>query len=390
MMAVSETPQASEVPAAKPGEFSALQLGRHRLWPPTVLAPMAGVTNAPFRTLCRRFGAGLCISEMVTVRPLVEGNPKTWRLATFVEGEFPRSQQLYGVDPYWVGEAVKRLLDEDRVDHLDLNFGCPVRKVTRLGGGAALPHRPRLLARIVTAAVAAAGTIPVSIKFRMGIDDEHLNYLDTGRIAQDCGCVAVTLHARTAAQGYEGAARWTAISALKDHLSINVLGNGDVWEAADAIRMMRSTHCDGVVVGRGCLGRPWLFDDLSRMYSGQRPAPAPSLGVVVDLMLEHATLLSKWSGEGPGMRAFRKHATWYTKGFPSSALLRERLTRVDSLAELHHLLAGVDREVQFPKVALRAPRAKSSRNGTLALPPGYLQDPDAVEPPADETYADGG
>src|SRR6188768_3956112 len=199
-----------DVAPAKPGEFAALEIGPMRVWPPVVLAPMAGVTNYPFRALCRRFGAGLYVSEMITARPLVEGNQKTLRIADFGPDESPRSLQLYGVDPYYVGEAVKRLIGEGRVDHIDMNFGCPVRKVTSKGGGAAIPAKPRLLAGIVRAAVKASDSVPVTIKFRMGIDERVTTYLDAGRVGETEGVVAVALHARTAAQLYDGQARWEA------------------------------------------------------------------------------------------------------------------------------------------------------------------------------------
>ncbi|HVR70957.1 MAG TPA: tRNA dihydrouridine synthase DusB, partial [Vicinamibacteria bacterium] len=317
---------------------------------------MAGVTNPPFRTLCRRFGAGLYVSEMITARALVEGNRKTALLASFGAEETTRSLQLYGVDPRYVGEAVRVLVGERRVDHLDMNFGCPVRKVTRKGGGAAIPLKPRLLRSIVRAAVSAAGAVPVTLKFRMGIDADLLTYLESGRIAQEEGCAAVGLHARTAAQLYDGQADWDAIARLKRCVTrIPVLGNGDVWEAEDALRMMRSTGCDGVIVGRGCLGRPWLFRDLADVFDGREPRNPPRFGTVVDVMLEHARLLAEWLGEAGAMPSFRKHATWYTKGFPGGAALRERLMRVRTLAELAGILGGADRDLPFPPDAMRVP-----------------------------------
>src|SRR6185295_4853158 len=289
------SPLNRDVKPAESGEFSPTWIGPLRVWPPVVLAPMAGVTNPPFRTLCRRYGAGLYVSEMITARALVEGNRKTVLMASFSPEETTRSLQLYGVDPHYVGEAVRLLVGEGRVDHLDMNFGCPVRKVTSKGGGAAIPLKPRLLRNIVAAAVAAAGAVPVSIKFRMGIDDRYLTYLDAGRIGEEEGCAAVGLHARTAAQLYDGEARWDAIARLKAAITrIPVLGNGDVWEAEDALRMMRTTGCDGVVVGRGCLGRPWLFRDLADVFEGREPQDPPDLGGVVDVMLEHARLLTAW------------------------------------------------------------------------------------------------
>src|SRR5687768_8031080 len=295
---------------------------------------MAGVTNYPFRSLCRRFGAGLYVSEMITARPLVEGREKTLRLADFGPEEAPRSLQLYGVDPYFVGEAVKRLVGEGRVDHIDMNFGCPVRKVTRKGGGAAIPLKPKLLRNIVRAAVQNAERVPVTIKFRLGIDDQYLTFRDAGRVGDEEGCAAVGLHARTAAQLYDGEARWEAITELCELVKIPVLGNGDIWEAGDALRMMRMTGCAGVIVGRGCLGRPWLFRDLADVFAGREPENPPTLGEVTQIMLEHAELLSSWFGERFAMRSFRRHATWYTKGFRGSAQLREGLMRISSLDQL--------------------------------------------------------
>jgi nifR3 family TIM-barrel protein len=378
MDATYRSPLNRDVPPAAPGEFPALHLGPLRVWPPVVLAPMAGVTNPPFRTLCRRFGAGLYVSEMITARALVEGNRKTLLLASFAPEERTRSLQLYGVDPHYVGEAVRLLVGEGRVDHLDLNFGCPVRKVTSKGGGAAIPLKPRLLRGIVRAAVQAAGAVPVTIKFRIGIDDRYRTHLESGRIAQEEGCVAVGLHARTAAQLYDGEARWEAIAELKHALTrIPVLGNGDVWEAHDALRMMRATGCDGVVVGRGCLGRPWLFRDLASVFEGREPPDPPALGVVVDVMLEHARLLVAWIGdEGTAMRAFRKHSSWYTKCFPNGAPLRQRLMRVTALAELEDTLRTIDRSLPYPPEAMRVPRGKTGGTQRVALPEGYL---DALE-----------
>jgi nifR3 family TIM-barrel protein len=377
-----------DVTPAAAGEFPALALGPIPVSPPFVLAPMAGITDAPFRSLCRGFGAGLCVSEMVTARALVEGNPRTHKLTDFAPEEKPRSLQLYGVDPRYVGQAVARLVGENRVDHIDLNFGCPVPKVTRRGGGAAIPLKPRLLRRIIRAAVAHAGPIPVTIKFRIGVNDQHQTYLETGRVAEDEGCVGVALHARTAAQLYAGEARWETIAALKAATSsIPVLGNGDIWEAEDALRMMRITGCDGVVVGRGCLGRPWLFRDLADVFAGRDPENPPDLGEIADLMLEHARRLAGWFGEDPGVRAFRKHATWYTKAFPGSARLRARLTRVASLSELSEILDAVNREEPFPPSAMRVPRGRSGGAQKVVLPEGYLDQLDDDAPPGPEAEA---
>ena len=364
-----------DVALARPNEFAAIEIGPLRVWPPVVLAPMAGVTNWPFRAICRRFGAGLYVSEMITARPLVEGRAKTLMLAEFGAEESPRSLQLYGVDPHYVGEAVKWLVREGRVDHIDLNFGCPVPKVTRKGGGSAIPAKPRLLANIVRAAVHNAGVIPVTIKFRMGIDDHLLTYDDAGRIAEEEGCAAVALHARTAAQLYDGSARWEAIAHLKQSVrTIPVLGNGDIWEAHDALRMMRETGCDGVVIGRGCLGRPWLFRDLADVFEGREPQNPPAFGDVATIALEHASLLCSWAGEEPAMRMFRRHSSWYTKGFRGSAKLRANLMQVTSLKELEHTLHDIDASEPFPPEAMRVPRGKTSGRQRVALPEGFLLD----------------
>jgi nifR3 family TIM-barrel protein len=374
-----------DVAPARPREFETLRIGPLAVWPPVVLAPMAGVTNAPFRTLCRRFGAGLYVSEMITARALVEGNAKTLRLAEFAPDEKPRSLQLYGVDPVIVGEAVAQLVGENRVDHIDMNFGCPVRKVTSRGGGSAIPARPRLLARIVAAAVANAGAVPVTIKFRIGVDESIITFLDAGRIAQEEGCAAVALHARTAAQLYDGEADWNAIGELKRAVKhIPVLGNGDVWEAWDALRMMRATGCDGVVVGRGCLGRPWLFRELAQAFDGREPEASPTLGGVCDILLEHAELLVRHWGERGGIRSFRKHATWYTKCFPGGARVRSALVAAESLAQLADALAGVPREAAFPAQALRVARGKHGGRQRVSLPEGWLTNRDDATPPGRE------
>jgi nifR3 family TIM-barrel protein len=362
------------------------QIGPITLDPPVVLAPMAGITNYPFRSLCRRFGAALFVSEMITARPLVEGVTKARRLADFGPDESPRSLQLYGVDPHFVGEAVRWLVGEGRVDHVDLNFGCPVRKVTRRGGGAAIPAKPRLLRRIVRAAVDGAGPIPITIKFRIGINDTVLTHLETGRIAEGEGCAAVTLHARTAAQLYDGRARWPAIGELKQTVtSIPVFGNGDIWRAEDALEMMRQTGCDGVAIGRGCLGRPWLFRDLVDVLAGRQPRPGPTFGEVADTMVEHARMLVEWFGaERPSLLAFRKHAGWYTKGFRSSGRLRVRLMRVETLGELNEVLADIDRDEPYPENAHLMRRGKRPGTQKVALPRGFLDNLDDDTPPEEE------
>ncbi len=372
------------VAPAADGEFKPLALGPLRVWPPVVLAPMAGVTNYPFRTICRRYGAGLYVSEMITARALLEDNRRTLRIADFGPDESPRSMQLYGVDPVSLGEATRRLVGEGRVDHIDMNFGCPVRKVTSKGGGSAIPAKPRLLADLVRAAVTNASDVPVTIKFRIGINEDVITYRDAGRIGEEEGCVAVGLHARTAAQLYDGEARWDAIADLKSRVSIPVLGNGDIWEAHDALRMMRQTGCDGVIVGRGCLGRPWLFRDLADVFNGREPQNPPAYGEVIDLLLEHAALVCSWFGEFSGMLQMRKFATWYTKSFPGGSTLRRVVTQVKTLQELRDAVEHIDRDQPFPPAGMRVKRGKRSGTQKVALPHGYLDDRSDNTPPSKE------
>lgn len=329
-----------------------LRIGPHTVQPPVVLAPMVGITNAPFRTLCREFsgGKGLFVSEMITTRALVERNEKTMQLIHFDATETPRSIQLYGVDPVTVGKAVRMIVDEDLADHIDLNFGCPVPKVTRKGGGSALPYKRPLLRAILREAVAQAGDLPVTIKMRKGIDDDHTTYLDAGRIAVEEGVTAVALHGRTTAQHYGGTADWDAIARLKEHVpEIPVLGNGDIWSADDALRMMRETGCDGVVVGRGCLGRPWLFGDLVSAFEGTGTRQEPVLRQVAEVMLRHATLLGEWIGdESRGVIDFRKHVAWYLKGFAVGSDMRRKLAVTSSLEELGGQLQELDLDQPWP------------------------------------------
>src|SRR5215210_694442 len=352
-----------------------LRIGPYAVWPPVVLAPMAGITDSPFRRLCRDFGGGLFVSEMITTRALVERDPETMRMIEFGPGETPRRLQLYGVDAHYVGEAVTMLVAEDRVDHIDLNFGCPVPKVTRRGGGAALPWKRDLLRSILRAAVAAAGHVPVTMKMRTGIDGDHLTYLDAGGIAAEEGVAAIALHARTAAQAYSGEADWSAVSRLKDHVTgVPVLGNGDVWQAVDAVAMMRETGCDGVVVGRGCLGRPWLFGALDRAFEGLPAAAEPSLGEVADVMYRHAHLMLDWMGAVKGLREFRKHVSWYLKGYPVGGEARHRLALVSTLGELAALLATLEATRSLPAEVVGAPRGRLGPPRRVVLPEGWLDD----------------
>jgi len=397
MRSFAEVSSAEVGPRAEPRPPPArpLRIGPLVVDPPVVLAPMAGVTNAPFRAICRAYGAGLYVSEMVTARGLVEGHDRSLGLVRFGLDESPRSVQLYGSDPATMAAAVHHLVDEVGAEHVDLNFGCPVRKVTRHGGGAALPLKRRLLASVIEAAVGAAGTVPVTVKFRIGVDHRHTTFLDTGRIAEESGCAAVALHARTAAQLYSGRADWEAIAELKAHVrSIPVLGNGDVWVAEDALAMMASTGCDGVVVGRGCLGRPWLFRDLAAALAGRGvlDASAPRLGDVAATMRAHARQLVAWSAatggveagaadpDHVGVRDFRKHTGWYLHGYPVGPDVRRRLHQVSTLRDLDRLLDELDPTLELPPEAVGLPRGHQHGPRPVTLPAGFLDDPDDPSP----------
>jgi nifR3 family TIM-barrel protein len=368
-----------------------MQIGPIALASPVVLAPMAGVTNVAFRTLCReleqaRTGtvSGLYVCEMVTARALVERHPVTMHMTAFSADESPRSLQLYAVDPATTYAAVKMIADEGLADHVDMNFGCPVPKVTRRGGGAALPFKRRLFGQIVGAAVRATeGTdIPVTVKFRIGIDDAHHTHLDAGRIAESEGAAAVALHARTAAQRYSGTADWEQIAQLKQHVrTIPVLGNGDIFEASDALTMMAVTGCNGVVIGRGCLGRPWLFAELSAAFTGSPPPAPPKLGEVASIIRRHGELLAAHFGEDKGMRDMRKHIAWYLHGFPAGSELRRALALVKTRGELDVLLDKLDATVPFPTAAT-GPRGRQGSPARVALPDGWLADSEDCTVPA--------
>jgi nifR3 family TIM-barrel protein len=370
-----------------------LRIGQYPVWPPVVLAPMAGITNKSFRSLCREFGAGLYVCEMITTRALVAGDPKTREMIRFGPAESPRSVQLYGVDPVVVGQAVRIVIEQDLADHIDLNFGCPVPKVTRKGGGSALPYKRKLFESIVRTAVQTAGeaNVPVTVKMRIGIDPEHITFKDAGRIAEDCGVAAVALHGRTAMQHYSGTADWDAIGTLKQLVtSIPVLGNGDIFSAADALKMMAHTGCDGVVVGRGCQGRPWLFAELAAAFEG-RPAPTPpDLRAVTGILRRHAELLCDEMGADRGIRDLRKHIAWYLKGFAVGSEPRRLLGMVSSLDELDTLLAGLDLDQPFP-TAGDGPRGRQgSPQRRVVLPYGWLDDPESEAVPEGAELDDGG
>lgn len=366
-----------------------LKIGNLSFDIPVELAPMAGITNTAYRRLCREYGDGIFVSEMITSRALVERTPATLRLIQFHESEKPRSLQLYGVDPVTIAQAVRIIVTEDLADHIDLNFGCPVPKVTRKGGGAALPWKLDLFAAIVQQAVRAAEHIPLTIKMRKGIDDTHLTYLDAAKIAADAGVSAIALHGRTAAEHYSGQADWDAIATLVETVKslrpeLPVLGNADIWDAKDALAMMAHTACDGVVVGRGCLGKPWLFGDLEAVFRARRGeisweqartrSAAPALGQVMDAVTRHTKLLIEFFGgdEAHACRDIRKHMAWYFKGYGIGGDYRRELAGVTSLAHLAQIFSTLDRELPYPGAGAEGARGRAGRPKRPHLPDGWL------------------
>ena len=361
---------------------------RGRTFPiPVVLAPMAGVTNIPFRALCRQFGPGLVyVSEMVMATALVHGNEKTQKMVAFGEDEDFRSLQIYGSDPEFVSRAVRQLCEQDIADHIDMNFGCPAHKVTRKGGGAAVPVKRNLTRAIMRAAVKAAEPygVPITCKFRIGISDDLITFLDTGKAAEDEGIAMIALHARTAEQHYAGHAQWDRIAELKQAVtSIPVLGNGDIWQASDAAAMMEHTNCDGVVVGRGCLGKPWLFRDLVDVFSGREVAPTPTLGFVLDVMVQHAEGLMKIMGDDFGIRNFRKHCGWYLTGYPVGSDVRRAFSTVQSFEQLLHISSQLDRSMKIVDGGERLARGHTNGPIKVVLPDGYLDNRDDMTVPDD-------
>lgn len=380
-------PQAS----AKTIDMPPLKIGNLTLDVPVVLAPMAGITNTAFRRLCREYGGGLYVSEMVTARALAERKPESMRIISHDADEVPRSVQVYSVDPVYTRKAVRMLVEEDHTDHVDLNFGCPVPKVTRNGGGSALPWKIDLFASIVAATVqeASKADIPVTIKMRRGIDEDHLTFIEAARRAVDLGVSAVALHGRTMRQHYSGQANWDSIAELKQTITeVPVLGNGDIWSAEDAIAMVEYTGVDGVVIGRGCQGRPWLFGDLQNAFTGSEERFQPGLGEVADVLYRHAELLvDTFDSEDKALRDIRKHVAWYFKGYPVGGDLRRSMAKVETLAQLRELLSTLDRDMPYPGADAEGPRGRAGAPKRPHLPEGWLDSQELNEEQKAQIYA---
>lgn len=354
-----------------------VDLGKVHIATPVVLSPMAGITNWPFRVICREYGPdGLYVAEMITARALVARNPKALRLCRFAPSEKVRSLQLYGVNPAIVEQAARIVVDENMADHVDLNFGCPVPKVTRRGGGSALPWKTDLLQEILhrVVSICEPAGIPVTAKFRVGIDEDHETFIQAGHIAQEEGCAAVTLHARTTAEYYGGHSDWSRIGELVQALDIPVFGNGDIWGAEDALAMVKETGCAGMAIGRGCQGRPWIFADIRHACEGSSERVNPSLEQVGSVILHHLQLLVEFydGDERMAVHDLRKHIAWYLKGFPVGGGTRKAFMECESIADVKRNLDMLDGLLHLPELMLDTPRGRVRFAKKVHLPYGWL------------------
>ncbi|MBO6071740.1 MAG: tRNA dihydrouridine synthase DusB [Aeriscardovia sp.] len=360
------------------GKIGPLCLGPLKLQTPMLLSPMAGVTNWPFRVLCQRFGKGegMYVAEMVTARALIAGNEKAFRLLSFSPQEKLHSLQIYGINPKAVSLALKIVLDKVHVDHISLNFGCPVPKITRRGGGSALPWKYDLFAKVVGAAKKACAGAPIAVtaKIRTGIDEDHKTYLEAGKIAQEEGADGIILHARSCAQYYGGHSNWEEIKRLKEELSIPVIGNGDVFSGRDAVEMMKETGCDGVAVGRGSQGRPWLFSDIFAAFNGIDQVTVPTLGQVVCCIKEHFSMMVEFmeGDEQRAAQAMRSHFGWYLRGYPVGGEARSAVMQSSSEDELFSILDSFDPALEPDEDIVTSSRGRSGFQKKVHLPYGWL------------------
>lgn len=313
-----------------------LKIGNVELENPYILAPMAGVTDLPFRLLCKEQGAGLLCMEMVSAKAIQYNNKNTKALLEIHPEELPVSLQLFGSEPDTISEIAKRI-EELPFAILDINMGCPVPKIVRNGEGSALMKQPKLVHEIVSKTVKAIKK-PVTVKIRKGFDDSCINAVEIAKIIEDAGASAVAVHGRTREQYYSGKADWEIIRQVKEAVTIPVIGNGDVISGESAIAMQRQTGCDGVMIGRGAQGNPWIFSELLEYERTGKMPERPDREELKKMMLRHARLQLKYKGEYLGIREMRKHVAWYTTGLPNSARLRGEINAIESYEELETLL----------------------------------------------------
>ena len=313
-----------------------LKIGNVSLENPVVLAPMAGVTDLPFRLLCKEYGAGLLCMEMVSAKAIYYNNKNTELLMEIHPEEKPVSLQLFGSDPDIISEMAKKI-EEKPFDILDINMGCPVPKVVNNGEGSALMKNPKLVEEIVTKTVKAIKK-PVTVKIRKGFDEEHVNAVEIAKIAEGCGAAAVAVHGRTREQYYAGEADWDIIAKVKEAVSIPVIGNGDVTDVDSAVRLQKQTNCDGIMIGRGARGNPWIFEELNHYFKTGEILPRPDKEQIKQTILRHGELQMQYKGEYTAVREMRKHVAWYTGGLPHSAALRRKINEVESMEALRELI----------------------------------------------------
>lgn len=313
-----------------------LKIGNVELENNLILAPMAGVTDLPFRLLCKRQGAGLLCMEMVSAKAVYYNNKNTELLMEINEEECPVSLQLFGSDPEIISEIAKRI-EEKPFSILDINMGCPVPKVVNNKEGSALMKDPKLVRSIVTQTVKAIHK-PVTVKIRKGFDDTNINAVEIAKIIEDCGAAAIAVHGRTREQYYSGKADWDIIRQVKESVSIPVIGNGDVDSPEMAAKLLKETNCDGIMIGRGARGNPWLFAQINQYLSTGEKLEKPTVEQIREAIIEHGKLQVKYKGEFTGIREMRKHTAWYTAGCPHSAKLRSKVNEIETLEDLIKLL----------------------------------------------------
>lgn len=318
-----------------------LRIGNTVLENNVILAPMAGVTDLPFRVLCREQGAGCVVTEMVSAKAVLYNNKNTRELLQIDPAERPAAVQLFGSEPDIMAEIAARL-EEGPYDYIDVNMGCPVPKIVNNGEGSALMKNPERAKEVMTAMVKAVKK-PVTVKFRKGFNDLSVNAVEFAKMAESCGIAAVAVHGRTREQYYSGKADWDIIRQVKEAVRIPVIGNGDIFTPEDAGRMLKETGCDGIMVARGAKGNPWLFGRINHYLDTGEVLPGPSMAEIKAMILRHGRMLVQFKGEGVAMREMRGHMAWYTKGMPHSATLRNEINQVETLEGFVELL---DRKIQ--------------------------------------------